>query len=105
MTEPEDLSRMRIGFASAVVLTKAEVFELCELLAEGERALVQTGRLSCSVRVASLFEMIESRAASPDSTLSAPGPTARSDPGAALGVYHPTAQRDKKCVLTFVPMP
>ncbi len=50
-----------MSFSTAVVLTKREAFEACEVCADAERALLRTGRASEAGRVAALFELIESR--------------------------------------------
>jgi hypothetical protein len=51
----------RVSFATAVVLTKREAFEACEVCAEAERALLRTGRAVEAGRIAALFELIEAR--------------------------------------------
>ncbi len=51
----------RVSFAKAVVLTKREAFEACEACADGERALLRTGRAAEAGRLAALFELIEAR--------------------------------------------
>jgi hypothetical protein len=50
-----------VRFASAVVLTKREVFEACEVCADVERALLRAGRAVEAARAAALFELFESR--------------------------------------------
>jgi len=50
-----------IRFAAAVVLTKRETFDACEICAEIERALLRCGRASEAARAAALFELLESR--------------------------------------------
>ena len=50
-----------VRFAQAIVLTKREVFELCEACAQAERALLRSGRPSEAARMASAFEFLESR--------------------------------------------
>ncbi len=49
------------AFASAVVLTKREVFDALEACAEAERALLRSGRAAEAAEVASLFELLEDR--------------------------------------------
>lgn len=51
----------QVSFATAVVLTKREAFEACEVCAEAERALLRTGRAFEAGRLAALFELIEAR--------------------------------------------
>jgi hypothetical protein len=51
----------RVSFATAVVLTKREAFEACEVCADAERALLRTGRAFEAGRIAALFELIEAR--------------------------------------------
>ena len=51
----------QVSFASAVVFTKREAFEACEVCAEAERALLRTGRAVEAGRLAALFELIEAR--------------------------------------------
>jgi hypothetical protein len=50
-----------VRFASAVVLTKRETFEACEVCAEAERSLLRAGRAVEAARVAALFELFENR--------------------------------------------
>lgn len=50
-----------MSFSTAVVLTKREAFEACEVCADAERALLRTGRAAEAGRLAALFELIESR--------------------------------------------
>jgi hypothetical protein len=50
-----------VSFSTAVVLTKREAFEACEVCADAERALLRTGRAAEAGRLAALFELIESR--------------------------------------------
>ncbi len=47
--------------ASAVVLSKLEVFEVCEAIADAERILLRSGNASEAARLAALFELVESR--------------------------------------------
>jgi len=49
--------------ASAVVLSKLEVFEVCEAIADAERILLRSGNAPEAARLAALFELIESRLA------------------------------------------
>jgi hypothetical protein len=51
----------KVSFSKAVVLTKREAFEACEVCAEAERALLRSGRAPEAGRLAALFELIESR--------------------------------------------
>jgi hypothetical protein len=51
----------QVSFSPAVVLTKREAFEACEVCAEAERALLRTGRAVEAGRLATLFELIEAR--------------------------------------------
>jgi len=64
MTPPGEEAAEPVRFASAVVLSKNEVFEICEALAEAEFAFLRAGRAAQSSRVALLFEMIEARLSS-----------------------------------------
>jgi len=48
-------------FATAVVLTKREVFDALEACAGAERALLRAGRAPEAAGVASLFELLEDR--------------------------------------------
>jgi len=50
-----------VRFAPAVLLTKREAFEVCEACAEGERALLRSGRPAEAGRLAALFELIEEK--------------------------------------------
>lgn len=50
-----------MAFASAVVLTKREVFDALEACAGAERALLRSGRAAEAAGVASLFELLEDR--------------------------------------------
>jgi hypothetical protein len=50
-----------IRFAPAVVFTKREAFEACEVCADVERALLRAGRAVEAARAAALFELFESR--------------------------------------------
>jgi len=61
MTVERRLSGYSVRFAPAVVLTKREAFEACEVCAEVERALLRAGRVVDAARAAALFELLESR--------------------------------------------
>jgi hypothetical protein len=50
-----------VRFASVVLLTKREAFEVCEVCADVERALLRAGRPVEAARAASLFELLEGR--------------------------------------------
>jgi hypothetical protein len=50
-----------VRFAPAVILTKREAFEACEVCADVERALLRAGRVVEAARAAALFELFESR--------------------------------------------
>lgn len=50
-----------VRFASVLVLSKREAFELCEACAEAERALLRSGRASEAARIAAVFELAEAR--------------------------------------------
>jgi hypothetical protein len=50
-----------VRFASAVVLSKREAFEACEVYAEAERTWLRAGRAVEAARAAALFELLESR--------------------------------------------
>jgi hypothetical protein len=52
-----------VHFASVLVLSKREAFELCEACAEAERALLRVGRATEAARMAALFELVEGRLA------------------------------------------
>jgi hypothetical protein len=52
---------VRVRFTASVVLSKREAFEVCEICAEAERALIRTGRGAEAHRLAVLFELIEAR--------------------------------------------
>jgi hypothetical protein len=51
----------KVRFALVIVLTKGEAFEACEICADVERALLRAGRAVEAARVATLFELFESR--------------------------------------------
>jgi hypothetical protein len=48
-------------FATAIVLTKREAFEMCEAIAESERVLLRSGHAPEAARLAAIFELVESR--------------------------------------------
>lgn len=48
-------------FASAVVLSKLEVFRALEACADAERGLLRAGRAPEAAAVAALFELLEDR--------------------------------------------
>lgn len=49
------------AFATAVVLTKREVFDALEACAGAERALLRSGKAAEAAAVAALFELLEDR--------------------------------------------
>jgi len=61
MTPPAPEHPEPIRFSPAVILTKREAFEACEVCAESERAFLRAGRAVEAARAASLFELIEGR--------------------------------------------
>jgi hypothetical protein len=62
MTDSAEHSHnISLRFAPAVVLTKREAFQACEVCAEVERALLRGGHASEAARAAALFELLESR--------------------------------------------
>jgi hypothetical protein len=61
--EPQLLGQAPVRFASLLVLSKREAFELCEACAEAERALLRSGRAAEAARMAALFELAEGRLA------------------------------------------
>ncbi len=63
MNEMGDLEPS-LRFASAVVLSKSEAFEVCSSLWDAERALMGGGRPAEAAKMASWFQVIESRLAS-----------------------------------------
>jgi len=54
-----------LGIASAVVLTKSEVFGACQALADADRALLRTGRVAEAGALGDLFDLLEQRLAVP----------------------------------------
>jgi hypothetical protein len=60
MTLHPPQSHHAVRFAPAVVLSKRQVFEVCEVCADAERALLRTGRKAEAARAAALFELLES---------------------------------------------
>jgi len=61
MTDQSQEIRPNVRFAQSIVLTKREAFEVCEVCADVERVLLRVGRAADAARLASLFEMFESR--------------------------------------------
>lgn len=61
MTVPRRDCQDKVRFAPAVILTKREAFEVCEVCADVERALLRAGRAVEAGRAAALFELFESR--------------------------------------------
>ena len=53
-----------IRFAPSVSLTKAEAFGACQALADADRVLLKSGRLSEATALGDLFELLEQRLAS-----------------------------------------
>jgi hypothetical protein len=51
----------QVRFALSIVLTKGEAFEACQVCADVERTLLRAGRAVEAARVATLFELFESR--------------------------------------------
>jgi hypothetical protein len=56
-----DQDRETVRFAPVVTLTKREAFEACETCADVEHLLLRLGRAVEAARVATLFELFESR--------------------------------------------
>jgi hypothetical protein len=54
----------RIHFAPSVLLTKAEAFGACQALADADRVLLKSGRISEATALGDLFELLEQRLAS-----------------------------------------
>jgi hypothetical protein len=54
----------RIRFAPSVLLTKAEAFGACQALADADRQLLRSGRISEATALGDLFELLEQRLAS-----------------------------------------
>lgn len=59
-----DPGRDRIQFAPSVSLSKAEAFGACQALADADRALLGSGRVSEATALGDLFELLEQRLAS-----------------------------------------
>jgi len=59
--DQQRLEQVPVRFASVVVFSKREAFELCEACAEAERALLRSGRAVEAARMAVLFELAEGR--------------------------------------------
>lgn len=55
------LEQVPVRFASVLVFSKREAFELCEACADAERALLRSGRAAEAARMAALFELVEGR--------------------------------------------
>jgi len=53
--------RTSVRFATVLVLSKRDAFELCEACADAERALLRTGHAAEAARMAALFELVEGR--------------------------------------------
>jgi hypothetical protein len=60
MTFHPQQSLHAVRFAPSVVLSKRQIFEVCEVCADAERALLRTGRKAEAARAAALFELLES---------------------------------------------
>ncbi|HXX91810.1 MAG TPA: hypothetical protein VEI83_16455 [Acidimicrobiales bacterium] len=50
-----------VKFAPVIVLSKREAFELCEAVAEAERAMLRSGNAAGAARLATIFELVEGR--------------------------------------------
>lgn len=61
MTGQREPCHATARFASAVVLSKREAFEACEICADVERALLRAGHVVGAACAAALFELLESR--------------------------------------------
>jgi hypothetical protein len=59
--EQQRLEQVPVRFASVLVFSKREAFELCEACADAERALLRSGRAAEAARMAALFELVEGR--------------------------------------------
>jgi hypothetical protein len=59
-----DPRRGPIRFAPSVSLSKAEAFGACQALADADRVLLRSGRLSEAAALGDLFELLEQRLAS-----------------------------------------
>lgn len=60
-SEPANRPGSKVRFASVLVLSKREAFELCEACAEAERALLRCGKATEAARIAAIFELAEGR--------------------------------------------
>jgi hypothetical protein len=54
-----------VSFVSQVRLTKREVFDACQALADADRVLVATGSTTEARALGDLFELLEQRMTSP----------------------------------------
>ncbi len=61
MTDGNQDTDAAVRFAPAIVLTKREAFDACEVCADAERTLLRVGRSADAARLAALFELFESR--------------------------------------------
>lgn len=61
---PDFTADDRIRFAPSVSLTKAEAFGACQALADADRILLKSGRISEATALGDLFELLEQRLAS-----------------------------------------
>lgn len=61
---PDCAADDRIRFAASVSLTKTEAFGACQALADADRALLKSGRISEATALGDLFELLEQRLAS-----------------------------------------
>ncbi len=77
--DPGRTTPVPLGIASAVVLTKSEVFGACQALADADRALLRTGRVAEAGALGDLFDLLEQR-------LAVPVPAPRSAADRRLGV-------------------
>ncbi|HWE68877.1 MAG TPA: hypothetical protein VG205_00870 [Acidimicrobiales bacterium] len=59
-----DPGRDRIRFAPSVSLSKAEAFGACQALADADRILLRSGRITEATALGDLFELLEQRLAS-----------------------------------------
>lgn len=56
-----DQGRNRVRFQETVLLTKGEVFEACQALADADRFLLRAGQLATARALGDLFELLEQR--------------------------------------------
>ncbi len=54
-----------VAFAARVQLSKGEVFQACQTLADADRVLVATGSLDVAEALGDLFELLEQRLTDP----------------------------------------